>query len=663
MRRSRVSHCWLAVFCTACLSAIFTFVAGIDGFGPIDDHQFINTLLQGKSFGSYVMPALGRFIPLTAQEYVLASVFINPSPTLFHVIGGLKAVACGVLLIICLLATGLPPVGGAILWSAGLLSIGFANAAVRLQIGEINILFFTLIFIATTLRVTARKEPSRTGPALPAEPYVEFFGACALVTTFLYKELAFVFALTFASAELFRRWRQGIPLTTRTIRLLLVSGVAYIVFYVSWRATLTSTAYSSFHADSFTYVFSSYARNDPLIIYLLLPFTALRVAVVLRTPSRQTLYDALLLAATAYVCAYLTLRIYNTYYLLPVYGFAVCGLAGVISEWKSKTLRAIVLTIAALLGANNLPQALSDAQALKAISNNHYQFVRNLSEYLWESRAIANAPRNLLLQGVNPGHGIEIIVSLRAFLSYFGTPDAAYQLVTTEASNNTAISNYYGVKSRADYKPAPDDLVVYNPYQTNLAAPPILTPSLQLLFSSPELWSLPRWTLATWGKCALSHQTCSARFANERRYTGYSALRTVRAPLPAQTSPIQTPAYELGPFRLPGDWVAGSTIKVEVPVLNSGKTAWPAGGSTAGTGLVHLASVWLASDGTVAREGARSIFYEAIGPGERARVVLVITAPTLPGTYRLVVSPIQEDVQWFYQYKDSRDRGIVVKVF
>ena len=661
--RSNISSCWVALLCTACLAAIFTFLLGVEGFGPIDDHQFINTLLQGKPFGAYVMPELGRFIPLTAQEYVLASVFMEPSPSLFHLIGGIKAVVCGVLLFACLLAIGLSLRATGVLWCVGLLSIGFANAAVRLQIGEINIFLLTLVFVGTTIWTTNREQRPQVDHKSPKLDRYAILGAAALITAFFYKELAFVFALTFASAELVRRSRQGMRPTTPAILLLLGSSITYILFYATWRAAFTSTAYSNFHADSFTHVLSLYAGNDPLIIYLVLPFTVVRAAFVLAKPARQTVYDALLAAAVAYVCAYLALRIYNTYYLLPAYGLAVCGLAGVMRAWASRTAHVILLTAAAILGANNVPQAFSDAQALKAISNNHYQFVRYLSNYLWESRAADSAPRSLLLLSVNPGNGIEIITSLRSFLGYFGTPDTAYELITTEASNNIAISGYYGAKSRPGYKPAPGDVVVYNPYQTKQTPPPALTPSLQALYSSSEIWTSPRWTFVRWVKCAVRHQTCAEQLANERRYTGYAAFRTVRVPLPVQTSPLQSPAYQLGALQLPNNWAAGKTIRLEVPVLNSGQAAWPANGDTSRPGLVHLASVWLAADGKVVQEGVRSAFYETIAAGEKAKVALVLTAPTHPGTYRLVISPIQEDVQWFYQGKNHDHSGVVVNVF
>jgi hypothetical protein len=148
LNKSTVTYRYgLIFFYVASLVAILTLVLSIDGLGPIDDHHFIRTIFQGKPFGFYVMPELGRFIPLTAQEYVLAAKIIEPSPYLFHVIGGIKVLLCGALLFYCLILTRASNWAIATLSGVVIFSIGFANAEIRLQIGELNCLLLSLIFI------------------------------------------------------------------------------------------------------------------------------------------------------------------------------------------------------------------------------------------------------------------------------------------------------------------------------------------------------------------------------------------------------------------------------------------------------------------------------------------------------------------------------------
>ena len=81
VKSSGMTHRWgLLVVCVMSLTAITIQILSINGLGPIDDHQFIRTIFQGKSFGTYISPELGRFLPLTSQEYVLAAKILNHRP-------------------------------------------------------------------------------------------------------------------------------------------------------------------------------------------------------------------------------------------------------------------------------------------------------------------------------------------------------------------------------------------------------------------------------------------------------------------------------------------------------------------------------------------------------------------------------------------------------
>lgn len=654
-REAPLNRCWLVTFCVASLASAFTLILGVTSLGPIDDHRFISTLFQGQSFGFYVMPELGRFIPLTSQEYVLLAKFFGLSPHLFHVLGGLKVVVCGVLLLQCLISTGARNWTAAILWSGTIFSIGFANAAIRLQIGELNVLLLSLVFINAVI-ADQKKKDLLLGP----QTNIALYGSAALVIAFFYKELTFVFALGFGALECLRYYRQGRRPFPKSIWLLIGASVSYVIFYSLWRFANTTTSYINFHGNSFTEILGLYAENDPLLIFLLLPYTIFRGILFIRQPAKQTIYDSLLYAASGYVGAYLLLGIYNTYYLLPAYGFAVCGTAGSLATHSPPRLKALLVACAGLLGVNNIPSALSDAQALKAISNNHYQFVQFLSEYLWINSEPEFGPRKLVLKSVNPGSGIEIIASLKAFLKSFGTADSAYEIVTTEPSNNAAISAYFGVESKRGYVPAKGDLVLFNPYQNVTTPPPLLTPSYDQVYRSDNEWTSPRWTAWDWVTCTFIDRNCSLKAASEMRYTGYAALLTKHTPGPLQARAVESPSFQLGPLHIAAKMRAGSSSSLDTLISNSGQEAWAADGTTTSTAVVHISFVWLSADGHVALEGNRAILTETLGPGEKAKVKLIITTPTLPGNYRLVISPVQEGVKWFYT---GTKAGTPVEIF
>lgn len=138
-------------YCFVILACVFLYKLGMEGLGPIDDHQFIRTVFQGKDFGSYILPELGRFLPFTAQEYVFISKFIGPSPFLFHFCGAVKILLVGVLFFYCLCLTGIKKIFLPVFWSVGVLSIGLANSGFRLQVGEINALILILMFLVSVL--------------------------------------------------------------------------------------------------------------------------------------------------------------------------------------------------------------------------------------------------------------------------------------------------------------------------------------------------------------------------------------------------------------------------------------------------------------------------------------------------------------------------------
>jgi len=659
LNKSVITHRYgLIIFCVGSLVAILTLVLSIDGLAPIDDHQFISTIFQGKPFGFYVMPELGRFIPLTAQEYVLAAKIIKPSPYLFHVIGGIKVLLCGVLLFYCLILTRASNWVIATLWGVVIFSIGFANAEIRLQIGELSCLLLSLIFIWSTL--------STEKAALPFSPkqnIVVVSGLAALAVAFFYKELIFVFALTFGITELVRHYRQAQSTIPRRIWALLIIGISYIGFYAIWRVIYVTGNYASFHQTTMWDVICLYAVNDPFIIFVVLPLTTFRILLFIRNAAKQTIYDSFMVAASAYVVAFLVLRMYNTYYLLPAYGFAVCGLAGILAGNSVIKFNTIVLVAAGLLGANTLPVAVSDMQTLKSIANNHYRFVLFLSEWLWKNPLPNSEHRSLVLKGVSPGNGIEIITSLKTYLESLGVQDSSFEVKSTEPSDNKAISSFYGVKDDLGYTANIGDLgytanigdlLIFNPYQKIVSFPPLLAPSYSEVYRSESEWALPRWTGWDWMKiCVFTQHNCKAEIVANMRYTGYAALLVNRLENSIQLVPLESSSYRIGPLMLPSRMRAGIAQKLDVLIENTGKETWPANGTLSPGIFVNLAYVWINESGQVALEGDRATFSEPMQQYDKAKVSVILKTPVKTGKYKLIISPVQEGVRWFYTDTDT----------
>lgn len=641
----------LIFFFVASLTVLMSIALGIDGLGPLDDHHFIRTIFQGEPFHAYILPGIGRFIPLTAQEYVFAAKLFHPSASLFHVLSGLKIFLCATLLLHCLMLTQAGNWTVIVVWAATIFSIGFANAGFRLQVGEINALMFLLCFVWSVLI-------SNSGEASPVKHRVATaFGLIAIFLTFFYKEVSFVLAISFGLSELYRRYRQNLPVVSKRILALVTIGIAYPIFYLFWRANNREESYVSYHATSLTDVIQLFASNDPFIFFIVLPITFFRLFIVLRNARKQTVYDSFLIGASAYALAYVVLGIYNTYYLLPAYAFSACGIAGLISLNKNRLKKLLVLFSIALVTLNNLPIAVADMYSLKAISNNHWRFVNFISNWIFSHPLPDSVPRNLVLEGVSPGRDVEVIHSLQTYLESLGLPPSTFKLRFPLESNNKVVSDSYGMEYSKPYEARQGDLLVFNPYQSVASEPPLLTPSYHEVYRSESDWELQRWSGLEWLKiCVLDAYDCQSENSSNRRYTGYAALLVERAkplseaaPAPA---PLSSPSYRVGPLLLPEHMHAGKTITRDVLVINDGSETWPASGTTEGKNVVNLAYVWLDGSGRVIAEGNRSGFSENIRSGDMAKISLSITAPSMPGRFTLVITPVQEGVRWFY--RDSK---------
>lgn len=636
----------LVAFCLSSLFAIVALALTINGLGPIDDHQFIRTIFQGKSFGAYVMPELGRFFPLTAQEYALATRFFEASPFLFQLINCAKIFLCGSLLYYCLALTKASNFTIIALWSTIIFSVGFSNSVFRYHVGEINALILILFFISTTLA------HAKVAKELSAKQKINVLsGVIAMIIAFLYKELIFIFPVAFGTAEIFRYYRQKKIRIPAQIWLLLSAGIMYIILYGYWRTTTSTNSYANYHSASTWDVVSLFFKNDPFIFFVLFPLTAFRSYVALMDAKQHTIFDSFLVASSAYVIAYFVLGIFNTYYLLPAYGFAVCGIAGVLATQTLKKFNRFISLFTGLLAINLLPTAISDMQTLKAIANNHYKFIHSLSEWILLNPLPNSEPRNLVLNEVNSGTGVELIFSLKTFLTSFGVPNAAFNVKHTNVSDNKVISSAYGVQNEATYTAKINDVLIFNPYQQVASPPPPLTPSYRQIFRSESEWTFPRRSVWAWFDiCIFKQHDCSFSRPGDMRYTGYAALLIVRSPADVQPSfvPVLRPSYRIGPILISSRLRVGTTLAREILIMNTGEDTWPADGTLDKTMLVNLAYVWVNVDGKVVLEGNRASFQEPIRKNDVAKVSILIKTPDEPGKYRLIVSPVQEGNRWFY---------------
>jgi hypothetical protein len=652
---NRFKHYEIAIlFCMTGMILLLWVRSTMFGFGPIDDHVLISTIFQGKSFGFYISKEMGRFFPLLAQEYVILARLFEPTPLLFNIVGLIKIFLVGLFLLYCLILTGARHIVVIILWLTVMFSVGMANASFRLQVGEINILLLTLIFLMTVFYLENNSKLSSM-----RKHSVIAIGIAALTIALFYKEIVFTILITFALFEISRMYQQNCIRNSSNIWLLLSIGFCYAVFIIIFYNSNVSTSYANFHQNTILQVIKNYILSDPFIVLIICPLAIYRTILIISNKNRHTLYDSFLVSAMVYFVSLLLLKIHNTYYLLPVYGFATCGLAGLFSvDIKNKIFKTLIALVL-FFTINNIPIAFSDMQSLKLTANNHWDFICFLSEWIVNNPLPNDESRNLVLAGVSPGYDIEIIISLAKFLESKGLPDSAYNVKATEPSNNATISNYYSYndeEAARGYKPKKGDLLIFNPYQSVIIKTPFQAPSYKEIYRSKNAWAQHRWSLLDWIKNWEDYYIISL---SNLRYVGYSAMLVIRDPAELRLTEIKNPNFILIDFDIPKRMRSGMALVLIVTVQNLGNEIWPANGKLQNNKFVNLSYRWFDSNNLVIKEGNRVPFPEPIQPKDIVKIPLSVKMPRELGKYKLVISPVQEGIAWF-PFKEIHEKWVEI---
>ena len=85
-------------------------------------------------------------------------------------------------------------------------------------------------------------------------------------------------------------------------------------------------------------------------------------------------------------------------------------------------------------------------------------------------------------------------------------------------------------------------------------------------------------------------------------------------------------------------------LSVTLELRNKGRRTW-----SSGDGFATSYQVFDAETNNWLLDGPRSQFLKPVAPGDSTRVTLTVELPTDPGRYQVFVSPLQEDVAWFFE--------------
>ncbi|GEM_PF-2740697 len=119
-------------------------------------------------------------------------------------------------------------------------------------------------------------------------------------------------------------------------------------------------------------------------------------------------------------------------------------------------------------------------------------------------------------------------------------------------------------------------------------------------------------------------------------------------PAPTALSPAAF-RVEFVKYDVPPEMKPGQTFYVPVTIRNASDQRWPGRAYYRDTRYrVHLVYHWANPLGQIViYNGVRSPLGDDLGPGEKARAVMKVVAPTEPGRYRLILTLVQELVNWY----------------
>ena len=418
-----------------CFMFFYSFLICYKGnFGIIDDHT-MHYLWNGEYLPLHIYPSSGRFFPLSGFEYNIIHFFSN-SPFVFYLYNTIQFVI--VILLLCKIFNRIKK-NEKLIYAFVLilvLSSSFVVSWLKLFVSERNCIFFFMIFLYFYLKFQEKQKLS-------------FLIICLISAniSLYYKEPCFLMLGSFAFSHLFFGWRD-INLKQKLFDvLLLVSSlifviVYYFVVYIYQGELLYGDG--SFSLFYYVSIFVSYLLNDPLLFLNGVFFIWRCYCFIKKRLKFNLLYDSMSLAAIVYCLAFVKLLMFNFYYWLPAYAFALPALFFYFCEvnWKNKKILKFgsIVTLL-LLVCSSLPSGIYFFSFYKNIPHNYQKTLTFLDSYIGEKFEKGDRT-NLFLYGIYRISNDEIYNSFRLFLcEYKKLPPNSFDLKTDIESNKNVYVN------------------------------------------------------------------------------------------------------------------------------------------------------------------------------------------------------------------------------
>lgn len=476
--------------------------------GPTDDFVFLRTLQSGKpllyyspTFPYYDTGGFGRFTPLASMEYNAIALFSNKPFWYFFYS------AAQFLIFMFFWVRLLKGITSKkwLIYASSLLFIflpGFTIAWFRLQLPERNVIFFgTLLLWLYAAYQKKQKTSYLVGAALLANIII------------YYKETAIAAILPFAIGHFIFSWKTADKKLKITDGILAGSTFAYLLvyyFYIYIHKVAYIFAHPSYHPTItfFKNVLNYGTFSDPILIFLILPFTTWRMykIFIVREPA-QPLYDSMLLAASGYASAFFLLGFYGPYYLIPAYTFAIPALL-YFYDGKERTylISKILLGITLFfLATNSIPSGLHYLTYNKYLPVTFNRTLDFLAEDIVKNNR--KKPVNIFLEGIDRNTGLGTYFIFGEFLQFQKLTPNRFDLKSTYEPENpipyvSKIQLPFSVftSSKAEIITSGDYLVV-SPQETRIQVTVEYLKSLEKeyapVFAAEGTFAFPNLTLKT----------------------------------------------------------------------------------------------------------------------------------------------------------------------
>lgn len=306
----------------------------------LDDIWMWLDIYDKKAIWNGYTPSSGRFFPLASFDLNILMQF-SSSPYLFFTYNAIIATAFAFIYLKILDNTS-PSKINLLIIALFMLSMGFVVIFFGICYPEKNMILFLSIFMLCTFYIIKNND-SRYIPC----------GILFLNLSIYLKEPTFIATFCIGFLLFISSFKNNKNITIYSI-LIMLSSTIYCILYFILIFNNIESSYDRYtqNTDVITITIQgiiNYILNDGIIIFLLPTLFIYRIfRVCIKKDKFEIFFDSFLSAGFVYLCIYLFLGIFETYYLLPCYIFS--GASILYFLINQQYIKFIVIKIALILG-------------------------------------------------------------------------------------------------------------------------------------------------------------------------------------------------------------------------------------------------------------------------------------------------------------------------